>query len=250
MRISHNPGAAIEQCLTWQYQQHGGIDTANGNDYTPSTGKRYRVTHDRETGDIKAIPWVRHDTKSTRVGRRSTTDKVANGIEVGEVLATAFGKSQPPELQLLLRFLYDPDFMTAKHCQDARRIFRLWVATEICKLFPERVGVVRRRNMVTIIWELLTNFSWYVRMGEARYSPLYLCQTMGFANTKQANWIRDYMPLVGMVMEWLQEQENKAVGPVLDVLDWLNIPEQEKTIVMVYQRTLTLQRRGLHVEAL
>ncbi len=94
MRISHNPGAAIEQCLTWQYQQHGGIDTTAPTNYTPSTGKRYRVTHDTKTGDIKVIPWVRHETKSTRPGRMSTTSKVATGMDVGEVLAAAFGKHQ------------------------------------------------------------------------------------------------------------------------------------------------------------
>lgn len=246
MRISHNPGAAIEQCLTWQYQQHGGIDTANGNDYTPSTGKRYRVTHDKETGEIKAIPWVRHDTKSTRVGRRSTTDKVGNGMEVGKILAAAFGKQQAPQHALLLRFMYDPDFQKEKKCQEARRWFRLWVATEVCQLFPESVGVVRRRNIVTVIWEILLNFSFYVRSGSPRFNDLYLCQAMGFANKRQAHWDRDYKPLIGMVIGWLQDQENKAVSPVLDALDWLHVVEYEKgPIALRWNRTLTLQRKGL-----
>lgn len=222
MKISHNPGAAIEQCLTWQYQQHGGIDTTSPTNYTPSSGKRYRVTHDKATGAIKAIPWVRHETKSTRPGRMSTTSKVADGMAVGAVLAAAFGKGQPPQHALLLRFLYDPDFMTSKRAQDARRWFRLWVATEICQLFPERVGVVRRRNIVTVIWDILINFSFYVRMGAPRFDDAYLFQSMGFASRQQANWDRDYKPLIGMVMEWLQDQENAAVSPVLKVLDRLH----------------------------
>lgn len=246
MRISHNPGAAIEQCLTWQYQQHGGIDTASRNDYTPSTGKRYRVTHDRETGDIKAIPWVRHDTKSTRVGRRSTTDKVANGMEVGEVLAAAFGKHQAPQHALLLRFLYDPDFITAKRCQEARRWFRLWVSTEVCQLFPDSVGVVRRRNIVTVIWEILLNFSLYVRSGSPRFSDAYLAQAMGFSGKREAHWSRDYAPLVGQIMIWLQDQENKAVSPVLDALDHLHVELYEPwPTVMRFEKTLSIRRKAL-----
>jgi len=246
VRISHNPGAAIEQCLTWQYQQHGNLDPVNKTDYTPSTGKRFRVTHDKATGEIKTIPWVRHETKSTRPGRRSTTDRVADGMAVGEVLAAAFGKHQAPQHALLLRFMYDPDFLVEKRFQEARRWFRLWVSVEVCQLFPDSVGVVRRRNMVNVIWEILLNFSWYVRMGEPRFSDLYLCQSMGFANKQQAHWDRDYRPLIAMVIGWLQDQENKAVEPVLDVLDWLHVAEYEtRPVTMRFEKTLTLQRRVL-----
>lgn len=246
MRISQNPGVAIEQCLTWQYQQHGGMDPVNHTDYTPSGGKRHRITYDKATGEIKAIPWVRHETKSTRPGRRPTTGKVATGISVGNVLAAAFGKNQAPQHALLLRFLYDPDFITEKRYQEARRWLRLWVNVEACQLFPDSVGVVRRRNMVGIMWELMINFSWWVRMGGPRFHDLYLCQAMGFANKQQAHWDRDYRPLVGMVMQWLQEQENAAVSPVLDVLDWLDADEHsEKATVLQYEKTLTLQRKAL-----
>lgn len=245
MRISHNPGAAIEQCLTWQYQQHGNLDPVNKTDYTPSTGKRFRVTHDKATGEIKAIPWVRHETKSTRPGRRSTTARVAEGMEVGEVLAAAFGEHQAPQHVLLLRFLYDPDFMTEKRYQDARRWLRLWVSVEICQLFPDSVGVVRRRNMVNILWELMINFAYYVRMGATRFPDLYLCQSMGFANKAQSNWDRDYKPLIGIVTGWLQEQENTAVSPVLDALDKLHDDSGELAAVMRFEKTLSLKSRAI-----
>lgn len=244
MIISRNPGAAIEQCLTWQHRQNTSLDPVNKTDYTPSSGKRYRVIHDKTTGQIKAIPWVRHETKSTRPGRRSTTDRVADGMMVGNVLAAAF--NQAPQHVLLLRFLYDPVFLTDKRYQEARRWFRLWVSVEVCQLFPDSVGVVRRRNMVNVIWEILLNFSWYVRMGEPRFSDLYLCQSMGFANKQQAHWDRDYRPLIAMVMGWLQDQENKAVEPVLDVLDWIHWAECEKAPTIRFEKTLTLQRRVLH----
>lgn len=245
MKISHNPGAAIEQCLTWQHQQHGGIDTTSPTNYTPSSGKRYRVTHYKATGAIKAIPWVRHEAKSTRPGRMSTTSKVATGIEVGEVLAAAFGKHQAPQHALLLRFLYDPEFITSKRAKEARRWFRLWVATEVCQLFPDNVGVVRRRNIVGVIWEILLNFSWYVRMGEPRFSDLYLCQAMGFANKRAATWDRDYKPLIGMVMTWLQWQENAAASPVLDVLDKLHDEPQTAAMVLSFEKTLTIRKGAI-----
>jgi len=242
VKISHNPSAAIEQCLTWQHLQQGGIDTTTPTDYAPSSGKRYRVTHDKKTGNIKVIPWVRHDTKSTRTGRRSTTDKVGDGMEVGKILSAAFGKRQAPQHALLLRFMYDPDFIKEKKCQEARRWFRLWVATEVCQLFPDSVGVVRRRNIVGVIWELCMNFNWYVRMGSPKFSDYYLSQAMGFANKTQANWGRDYKPLIGMVMCWLQAQENEAVSPVLDALDKLHDEHEENAVVLRFSKTLTIRK--------
>lgn len=243
MKISRNPGAAIEQCLTWQFQQHGGMDPVKHTDYTPSHGTRYRITHNKETGEIKAIPWVRHEVKSTKPGRLSTTDRVADGFAVGKVLAAAF--NQQPHHVLLLRFLYDPEFITEQRYQEARRWFRLWVQVEMCQLFPESVGVVRRRNMINIVWELLLNFSWYVRMGDPRFSDLYLLQLMGFVNKAQAHWDRDYKPLIALVMGWLQEQENYAISPVLDVLDKLYDEPEEKPLIMKFPKTLTLKNKGL-----
>lgn len=216
MFISRNPGVALELAFTHNKRQHGSQDPTKEIDYTPSHGTRFRITRNKE-GAIKSIPWVRHDVKSSKPGRKETTGRVADAMFVGKVLAAAL--NQAPERVLLLRFIYDPEFMSEQKYRRDRQLIRQWAHAEMCNRMSPSVGVIRRRNMGGVIWEIMLDFSQRVRSGDERYSDLQYCNYLGFANKKVAHWDRDYKDLIGDVLVWLQDLENEAIQPILAVID-------------------------------
>lgn len=257
MLISRNPAVTLELCYVWQKLQPSNIDPVKETEYVVRGGHNHRITRDKK-GNIINLPTPRHDVTETKRGRASTTNRTADGAMIGRVLAAA--SNQAPACANLLQFLYDPE------CPPTTFLaVESWAKVQMEVMFDEKLHGSRRAiNASALVWPLLLDFSQRIRCGMDRYTEAQLCQYMGFVNTRDANYARDYRHLVGDFMLQLQDAQVLALDPVCRVIDrmfWeppaayvtavncLATPvlprppaPQQRPLVMPFGTTLTLKR--------
>lgn len=250
--ISRNPAVTLELCFAWQKLQHRDNDPSKVSEYVKTAGTRHRLTRDKE-GNIITIPVPRHDVIETKRGRTSTTNRVVTGSMVGWVLGAAL--NQKPALSNFLQFVYDPDCTL-----DAVRHVQAFGIMKMRMLLPPKVQQAKRDRCEGLVPLLLENYSQLVRNGDEKHAPVRLCKAMGFNDTRDANYARDYRRLVSDFMLQLQDTESMALAPVCDLIDKIfrdphasrpvlpdapvpAQPKPERRIVVKHGTTLSLRRQ-------
>lgn len=218
MIITRNPAATLELCYVVDKLQPANLDAVKESDYVVKGGQRNRIRWDEE-GRIVFVPPERHDVKDSKPARAGTTNRVVTKTMIGRVIAAAENQTGvKPEYQrelraALLRFLYDPECPIEK-AKMVREFGRL----RMLSLIPH-TQVKKRERALELVDPLLLHFSQLLRAGIERYSESDLCKYMGFVNTRDASYAKEYRRIVGCFLLQLQDLENLAMRPVVDVVN-------------------------------
>lgn len=209
MLISRNPAATLELSYVWQKLQPSNLDAVKETDYVIRGGQRNRLRRDKK-GNIVFLPTPRHDVAETKRGRAGTTERVASATMIARVLSAA--ERQPQAKADFLRFLYDVECAGSVRM----RIHEMGKA-RMMGMIPAS-NVKKRERAIELVWPLLLHFSQLLRCGIERYSEAELCKFMGFVNTRDASYAKEYRRIVGDFLLQLQDLEQVAMKPVVDVV--------------------------------
>lgn len=232
MIITRNPAATLELCYVADKLQPASLDAVKENEYVVKGGQRNRIRWDDE-GKIVFVPPERHDVKESKPSRAGTTSRVATKTMVGLVIAAAENQDKAPRGQrdlraAFLRFLYDPECPPEK-----TKIVREFSRNRMTALIPHTQTKKRARAM-ELVDPLLLHFSQMLRNGMERYSESDLCKYMGFVNTRDASYAKEYRRIVGSFLLQLQDLEVLSMRPVVDVINDMFAEPAEKMPVVRY----------------
>lgn len=234
MIISRNPAATLELCYVVDKLQPANLDAVKETDYVVKGGQRNRIRWDDE-GRIVFVPLERHDVKDSKPARAGTTNRVATKTMIGRVIAAAENQTgvKPPYMRELrasfLRFLYDPECPPEK-----TKIVREFWQHRMRSLIPH-TQTKKRARAAELVDPLLLHFSQLLRTGIERYSEPDICKYMGFVNTRDASYAKEYRRIVGSLLLQMQDLENLAMRPVVDVInDMFAEPAKPMPIIRFY----------------
>jgi hypothetical protein len=233
MIITKNPAATLELCYVVDKLQPSNLDAVKETDYIVKGGQRNRIHWDRD-GRIVFVPPERHDVKESKPSRAGTTNRVATKTMIGRVIAAAENQDKAPRGQrelraALLRFLYDPECPPEK-----TKIVREFWQHRMRSLIPH-TQTKKRARAAELVDPLLLHFSQLLRTGIERYSESDLCKYMGFVNTRDASYAKEYRRIVGSLLLQMQDLENLAMRPVVDVInDMFAEPAKPMPIIRFY----------------
>ncbi len=188
-----------------------------------------RIRYDKDRALILSLPNLNVVTGSqTRVSRIDTTNRCAQGMWAGKVIAAA--ENQTPINALWLRYVYDPylDVNPGAKAQVERKLypllFGLWC------FWPRR-----KTPAPQFMAQAITLFECVIRDGviecrtglnNRKSSSTYKSEQMGFGVGKsayqKADYSRAFAPMEQDIRALIKVLDRSAIAPVVELLNYSN----------------------------